>query len=163
MKVLVRFVSLLDIGFYLRHEAQPGDLLIVDEPELNLHPENQRRVARLFARLVNLGIKVFITTHSDYIVKELNTLIMLNHDKLHLKRIAEQEGYRPEELISYDQIKVYIAEEALIKLDGSKKKTKCQTLTPADINPELGIEARSFDPTIETMNRIQEAIVWGAE
>jgi predicted ATPase len=44
---------------------------MVDEPELNLHPENQRRVARLFARLINLGIKVFITTHSDYIVKEL--------------------------------------------------------------------------------------------
>ncbi len=155
--------SLLDISFYLRHEAQQGDLLMIDEPELNLHPENQRRIARLLARLVNLGIKVFITTHSDYILKELNTLIMLNHDKPHLKRIAEQEGYRPEELIYYDQIKVYIAEEALIKLDGSQKKTKCQTLTPADINPELGIDARSFDPTIETMNRIQEAIVWGAE
>jgi predicted ATP-dependent endonuclease of OLD family len=35
--------SLLDIGFYLKHEAQIGDLLMVDEPELNLHPENQRR------------------------------------------------------------------------------------------------------------------------
>ena len=66
--------SLLDLGFYLRHVAQKGDLLMVDEPELNLHPENQRRIARLFARLVNLGVKVFITTHSDYIVKELNTL-----------------------------------------------------------------------------------------
>jgi predicted ATPase len=113
--------SLLDIGFYLKHEAQMGDLLMVDEPELNLHPENQRRVARLFARLVNLGIKVFITTHSDYIIKELNTLIML------------------------------------------KRKTQCQTLTPADIDPEMGIEARSFDTTIETMNRIQEAIVWGKD
>ena len=69
--------SLLDIGFYLRHVANPGDLLMVDEPELNLHPENQRLIARLFARIVNLGIKVFITTHSDYIIKELNTLIML--------------------------------------------------------------------------------------
>lgn len=155
--------SLLDIGFYLRHEAQLGDLLMVDEPELNLHPENQRRVARLFARLVNLGIKVFITTHSDYIVKELNTSIMLNHDKPHLKRIAEEEGYREEELISAEKIKVYIAEEALIKIDGKTKKTKCQTLTPADIDPELGIEARSFDTTIETMNRIQEAIVWGED
>lgn len=153
--------SLLDIGFYLRHEAQPGDLLMIDEPELNLHPENQRRVARLFARLVNVGINVFITTHSDYIIKELNTLIMLNHDKPHLKKIAETEGYRNEELISADKIKVYIAEEALVKLDGKSKKTKCQTLIPAEINPELGIEARSFDKTIETMNRIQEAIVWG--
>jgi ABC-type multidrug transport system ATPase subunit len=133
---------------------------MVDEPELNLHPENQRRVARLFARLVNLGIKVFITTHSDYIVKELNTLIMLNHDKPNLKRIQQQEGYRPEELISTDQIKVYIAEEKLIKLDGNQKKTKCQTLTLANIDSEMGIEARSFDITIDTMNRIQESIIW---
>ncbi|MEA5582915.1 AAA family ATPase [Nodularia harveyana UHCC-0300] len=155
--------SLLDIGFYLRHEAQLGDLLMVDEPELNLHPENQRRVARLFARLVNLGIKIFITTHSDYIIKELNTLIMLNHDKPHLKRIAEEEEYRAAELISSEKIKVYIAEEASIMLEGKTKKTKCQTLIPADIHPELGIEAHSFDRTIETMNRIQEAIVWGED
>jgi hypothetical protein len=155
--------SLLDIGFYLKHEAQHGDLLMVDEPELNLHPENQRRVARLFARLVNVGIKVFITTHSDYIVKELNTLIMLNHDKPHLQRIAQQEGYRPEELITAEKIKVYIAEEANMKLEGNTKKTKCQTLISADIDPELGIEARSFDTTIETMNRIQEAIFWSEE
>ncbi|TAG87955.1 MAG: ATP-binding protein, partial [Oscillatoriales cyanobacterium] len=139
-------------------EAQIGDLLMIDEPELNLHPENQRRVARLFARLVNLGIKVFITTHSDYIIKELNTLIMLNHDKPHLKRVAEEEGYREVELISSNKIKVYIAEEA-----GSTKTNKCQTLTPADIDPEMGIEARSFDTTIETMNRIQESIVWGQD
>lgn len=155
--------SLLDIGFYLQHEAQIGDLLMVDEPELNLHPENQRRVARLFARLVNLGIKVFITTHSDYIIKELNTLIMLNHDKPHLERIAKQEGYQSVELISADKIKVYIAEEALTTIDGKTKRMKCQTLTLANIDPELGIEARSFDKTIETMNRIQEAIIWGAD
>lgn len=155
--------SLLDIGFYLKHEAQHGDLLMIDEPELNLHPENQRRVARLFARLMNLGIKIFITTHSDYIIKELNTLIMLNHDKPHLKKIAQEEGYRQEELISSEKIKVYIAEERLMKLDGNSRKTQCQTLTLANIDSELGIEARSFDTTIETMNRIQEAIVWGED
>ncbi|RPH91471.1 MAG: ATP-binding protein [Chroococcales cyanobacterium metabat2.561] len=155
--------SLLDIGFYLRHEARIGDLLIVDEPELNLHPENQRRIAKLFARLINIGIKVFITTHSDYIIKEINTLIMLNHDKPHLKQIAAEEGYRQEELLSADQVKVYIAEEALEMLKGKKRKTKFNTLTPAKIDPEMGIEARSFDTTIENMNRIQTAIIWGEE
>jgi hypothetical protein len=88
---------------------------------------------------------------------------MLNHDKPHLKRIAEQEGYRQEELISSEKIKVYIAEEGEITPDGKKRKTKGQTLIAADISPELGIEARSFDTTIETMNRIQEAIVWGED
>jgi len=155
--------SLLDIGFYLHHVASPGDLLMVDEPELNLHPENQRRVARLFSRLVNIGIKVFITTHSDYIIKELNTLIMLNHNKSRLKEIAATEGYRKDELLSADKVKVYIAEEALVKLNGGQRKTLCQTLTAADIDAKMGIEAPSFDKTIEEMNRIQEEIVWGGE
>jgi len=155
--------SLLDIGFYLRHVAQPGDLLMVDEPELNLHPQNQCRVARLFARLVNIGIKVFLTTHSDYIIKELNTLIMLNHDKPYLKKISEREGYKKEELLSDNKIKVYIAEEDLVKLEGGHRKTRCLTFIPADIDPELGIEVRSFDTTIDNMNRIQEEIIWGEE
>jgi ABC-type branched-subunit amino acid transport system ATPase component len=102
--------SLLDIGFYIKHLAKPGDLLMVDEPELNLHPKNQRRVARLFARLVNLGVKVFMTTHSDYIVKELNTLLMMNRDKQYLRSIAEEEGYRPQELLRVEQLRVFIAE-----------------------------------------------------
>ena len=141
--------SLLDIGFYLRHVASQGDLFMVDEPELNLHPENQRRVARLFARLVNIGIKVFITTHSDYIIKELNTLIMLNQEGKRLKTLAEREHYSSSELLNSDKVKVYIAEEALIKVDGAQRKTRCQTLIQAEIDSKLGIEARSFDKTIE--------------
>ena len=152
--------SLLDIGFYLRHEAQKGDLLIIDEPELNLHPENQRRLAKLFSRLINIGIKVFLTTHSDYIIKELNTLIMLSQDKPHLKQICEEEGYKTEELITADKIKVYIAEKNLVLLDGRKRKTKTQTLVSAIIDPYFGIEARSFDITIDEMNRIQDRILW---
>jgi hypothetical protein len=155
--------SLLDVGFYLAHVAQPGDLLMVDEPELNLHPENQRKVARLFARLLNIGVKVFITTHSDYIIKELNTLIMLGREKPHLDEIRTREGYRIDEMLCADQLRVYIAEEALVKVDGNSKRSKCMTLVKADIDPELGIEARSFDSTIEEMNRIQEEIVWGHE
>ncbi len=146
--------SLLDIGFYLRHEAAPGDLLMIDEPELNLHPENQRRVARLFSRLVTIGIKVFVTTHSDYIVKELNTLIMLNRQGNRFEAIAEREGYRIDELLDFEKVKMYIAEEALIKADGAQRKTRGLTLVPADIDSETGIEARSFDNTIEDMNRI---------
>lgn len=156
--------SLVDLGFYLRHVVEKGNLLMVDAPESNLHPANQRRIARLFARLVNLGVKVFITTHSDYIVKELNTLIMLNHDKPHLKRIAEENGYQQSELIRSDQVKVYMTQEALMPLEeGQKRRRRGLTLVGADVDPVLGIEARSFDDTINEMNRIQSDIVWGAE
>lgn len=156
--------SLLDLSFYLNCIAEKGDLLMVDEPELSLHPENQRRIARLFARLANIGVKVFVTTHSDYIVKELNTLIMLNHDKPHLKRVAEENGYQDSELIQADQVKLYVAEKALMPLEeGQKRRKRGHTLVPANIDPELGIEVPSFDKTIDDMNRIQGDIVWGAE
>lgn len=155
--------SLLDIGFYLRHVAKPGGLLMVDEPELNLHPENQRRMARLFARLVNLGIRVFVTTHSDYIVKELNTLIMLHQDKPYLKQIAQAEGYRTEELIAAEKIRVYIAKNELMSLENNNRRSRHPTLVRARIDPELGIDAPSFDKTIDKMNEIQEAIVWGGD
>ena len=156
--------SLLDIGFYLRHVAAPGQMLMVDEPELNLHPENQRRIARLLARLVNVGIRVFVTTHSDYIIKELNTLIMLNHDEPHLKRIARENDYQVPELIESNQVKVYMAQEDLMPLEeGQRRRRRGHTLVPADIDPIYGIEAPSFDNTIDKMNWIQEDIVWGAE
>ena len=156
--------SLLDIGFYLRCIVRKGDLLMVDEPELSLHPENQRRIARLFSRLVNLGVKVFITTHSDYIVKELNTLIMLKPDKPHLKIVAEENGYQDSELINADQVKLYMTKEKLMPLEeGQKRRRRGYTLVPADIDPEFGIEADSFDETIDAMNKIQRDIVWGAK
>ncbi len=156
--------SLLDLNFYLHCAAEKGDLLMVDEPELSLHPENQRRIARLFARLANLGVKVFVTTHSDYIIKELNTLIMLNHDKPYLKRVAEENGYQDSELISANQVKVYMTKEKLMPLEkGQKRRRRGYTLVPADIDPEFGIEAGSFDKTIDAMNKIQRDIVWGAE
>ena len=155
--------SLLDIGFYLKHSAKPGDLLMVDEPELNLHPENQRRVARLFARLVNVGIRVFVTTHSDYIIKELNTLIMLNQRTEDLAAVAEKFGYRSEELLSADKVRVYIAEKSAIKREGAVRNRTCHTLVPAEVSQTRGIDARSFDGTINEMNKIQDEILYVQE
>ena len=154
--------SLLDLAFYLKHIAQPGDLLIVDEPELNLHPHNQRLVARLFATLVNHGIKVFMTTHSDYIVKELNTLIRLNQpNNKRLAAIAEREGYEKSELLSTGQLKVYMTQESPTRTTKRQNGAKQYTLVKADIDAEMGIDAVSFDETIDDLNRIEDEIIWG--
>lgn len=153
--------SLLDIGFYIKHIAQVGDLLIIDEPELNLHPENQRKIARLLAILVNVGIRVFITTHSDYIIKELNLLIMMNQKSARLQELVKKENYSDYELLVADKVKVYTSEKSLIKVEGNQRKTNCQTLVEANISQSLGIEAKTFDHSIDEMNRIQDEIIWG--
>lgn len=153
--------ALLDVGFYLRCKAEPGDLFIIDEPELNLHPKNQRAFARLVARMVNAGIKVFITTHSDYLVKELNTLIMLNQSTDHTRRVQQQHGYDNAELLSHERVRLYMTDTALRAGPQGGRRSRIRTLTPASISPDRGIEVATFDETIEVMNAIQSEIIFG--
>lgn len=154
--------ALLDIGFYLRCKAKLGDLFIIDEPELNLHPKNQRAFARLVARLVNAGIKVFITTHSDYLVKEFNTLIMLNQQTNHTKRVQQTNNYDDSELLDPQRIRLYMTASKLRPAkDKNKRATRINTLKEARIHADRGIEVETFDTTIEEMNAIQSEILYG--
>lgn len=155
--------SLLDVGFYLRHVAKAGDLLMVDEPELNLHPENQRRIARLLAALTNHGVKVFITTHSDYIVKELNTLIMLNSRKKGLRHFMSRHGYHENELFAADNVKVYFTRRTRPSTGKPSKSRVTYTLAKAQVDNELGIIAESFDSTIDEMTYLQQSILFSED
>ena len=134
---------------------------MIDEPELNLHPANQRRLARLLARLVNAGIRVFVTTHSDYIIKEFNTLIMLNNADANLEAVRKRYHYTAEDSLAPERVRVYMLREDMALKSGNQRKTKARTLCEAPISPTLGIEVASFDDTIEEMNAIQEAIYYG--
>src|SRR5262249_22815041 len=66
--------ELAPLVLYLRYFAQPNELIVIDEPEMNLHPKAQAQVLELLAMLVNAGLKVLITTHSPYIMDHLSNL-----------------------------------------------------------------------------------------
>ncbi len=153
--------ALLDIGFYLRCRAKVGDLLMIDEPELNLHPVNQRAFARLIVRLVNCGLKVFMTTHSDYLIKELNTLIMLNARTEHTQAIQRKYHYADEELMDPEKVRLFTTCTVIQKRSGKGKRGKMNGLRQAVIHPDQGIEVETFDTTIEDMNTIQTEILFG--
>ena len=132
-------------------------MLMIDEPEMNLHPENQRRLARYFARLVNDGYRVYITTHSDYIVMELNTLIMLYRQRKHDLSIMSQYGYAQEELLDPAKVRVYMTQEE--QTAATPMEPQRFTFIKADIDTEQGIYLPSFDDTINEMNEIQDKIL----
>jgi predicted ATPase len=73
--------SLSGLHAYLKYRAKKSDLLIVDEPEMNLHPEAQAKLIEFIAIMVNKGIKVLLTTHSPYIVDHLVNLIEAKNSK----------------------------------------------------------------------------------
>ncbi|WP_437313419.1 AAA family ATPase [Sorangium sp. So ce385] len=66
--------QLTPLLLYLRYRAKPNDFLIIDEPEMNLHPESQAKLLEILGILVNLGVHVLLTTHSPYFMSHLNNL-----------------------------------------------------------------------------------------
>ncbi|MBD3840089.1 MAG: AAA family ATPase, partial [Epsilonproteobacteria bacterium] len=80
--------------------------LIIEEPEAHLHPKMQRVITQAMARLVNKGLPIWCTTHSDTILQQVNNLIKLfNHkDK---KELMQKFGYEKEDLINPNDIKAY--------------------------------------------------------
>ena len=154
--------SLLNLGMYIRHIAHPGDFLMIDEPELNLHPKNQRLMARLLAKLVNVGVKVFITTHSDYILKEINTLIMMKNAGSNAKNLMQHYKYEECELLDAGRITAYIAKCERIIAEGDSTKKNHNTILSAPIGMQ-GIEISEFDVTIDIMNEIQDQLLYGGD
>ena len=66
------------VVLYLRYIVEPGDLLIIEEPESHLHPEMQVAFTRQLASVVKSGIRVIITTHSEWVLEELANLVLLS-------------------------------------------------------------------------------------
>lgn len=99
--------TLSSLIIYLKYLAQNNDLIIIDEPEMNLHPDNQILLTRLFGKLLSKGFRLLISTHSDYIVREFNNLIMLSNTGEEVQKVAESylydlsEGIKPEDVGCY--------------------------------------------------------------
>ena len=67
--------ELAPLVLFIRGLIQPGDTLIIEEPEAHLHPGAQTEIAVTLARLVRAGVRVVVTTHSDWLLKEIGNLI----------------------------------------------------------------------------------------
>ncbi|MCY4567101.1 MAG: AAA family ATPase [Candidatus Poribacteria bacterium] len=67
--------ELAPLVLYLRGLVNPGDTFIIEEPEAHLHPGAQADMAVVLARLVRAGVRVIITTHSDWLLQEIGNLI----------------------------------------------------------------------------------------
>ena len=70
--------ELTPVVLFLRHVVGPGEVLIIEEPEAHLHPAMQIEFVRHLAAAVRAGIRVIITTHSEWVLEELANLVHLS-------------------------------------------------------------------------------------
>lgn len=137
--------ALLQINYFIKEVMTAASLLMVDEPELNLHPARQRAFIRFLAYLVNKGgVGVVLTTHSDYIIRELNTLLALGSDPDLFAPVMERYGYVKDEVVDASKVACGIVGDGTIDV-----KT---------ITANSGFAIRSFDETTDRINSIQDAI-----
>ena len=143
--------TLASLTFYLRYWAKENDLIIIDEPELNLHPDSQIVLARIFARLLNNGFRLLISTHSDYIIRELNNLIMLSGVRSEIVQKARELGqYREDEYISASEVSAYLFNYQ------KRGKVVVKSIEVSD----AGFEVATIDEAISRLNAVSEELYY---
>jgi predicted ATP-binding protein involved in virulence len=134
---------------YLNHLAQPGDCLMIDEPELNLHPLNQRNIARLLAEIVNRGIRVVVSTHSDYMVREWGNLVMLGKDFPEREAIAKRHGLHATQWLAAEKVTAY--------------EFHAEGIVQMALDAKSGIRTPLFDESIEQLNAAAQEIYFAIQ
>jgi len=138
--------TFFSLVFYLEHLANVGETLIVDEPELNLHPNNQRKIARILTMISNRGVKVIVSTHSDYFVREISNLIMLKSNFKSKNEVMAKYKYNDKMLISSNKVSAYLFYN--------------HTIEKMDIDEQEGIIAKTFDDVINDLNLVSDDIYY---
>jgi hypothetical protein len=116
------------------------DFLQIEEPEMCLHPGLQKEMARALIKIVNSGMPVLTSTHSDIILQHVNNAIRL---KKHPNReeIMKRLGYDEDDLIAQEAVRVY-------QFDSHGTRSSVKEI---DFDPEDGFPARTFTASLSTL------------
>jgi predicted ATPase len=98
--------------------AQPGALLIIENPEAHLHPRGQSKLAELIARTAKSGVQIFIESHSDHIFNGIRKAIhagLIDNSiaKIHFFELDEQNTSRNTEIKFSDRGRIINTQSGL--------------------------------------------------
>jgi predicted ATPase len=77
-------VSIADVGFGVSQvlpilvaltAAKNGQYVIIEQPELHLHPKAQLKLAMVIVKAIKKGVKVIIETHSNILIQGMQTIV----------------------------------------------------------------------------------------
>ena len=131
--------ELAPVVLYLRHLVRPGNVLIVEEPESHLHPAMQVEFTRQLAALVCAGIRVIVTTHSEWMLEELANIVRRSGiSKSRRKKMGnDRVALRP------DQVGAWLFKQ--------KKRPKGTVVEEMKLNDETGLYPSDFDAVSEEL------------
>lgn len=84
--------QLAPLVIFLRYIVNVGDIIILEEPEVHLHPEKQVIFVDELVRLANEGFKIVITTHSEWISDAIRNAIISKQKTIDAKLRYDELG-----------------------------------------------------------------------
>ncbi|MDC1106978.1 AAA family ATPase [Prolixibacteraceae bacterium] len=136
--------TISSVVFYLRHVAQKGDLIMIDEPEMNLHPNLQISFIRILAKISNAGLKVWVSTHSDYMISEISNMCLVG--------CLNRSGQRDKTLEWRYGDGVYLDKDRIQALYFNDQKAKTQVKIENLEVSDQGVAIASMDRCLDQLN-----------
>ena len=147
--------ELAPVVLYLRHLVRRGDVLIIEEPEAHLHPAMQAAFAQELARLVRSGVRIILTTHSDWFLEQIGNLV----------RLSGLPKGRRQDIAGIEDVDVALRpDEVGAWLFKPRKRPKGSLVEEVKLDPETGLYPTDYDKVSKTLynqsatifNRMQE-------
>ena len=139
------------IILYLRYLVHESNILIIEEPEAHLHPTKQVEFTRQLASLIQKGVRIIITTHSEWILEALGNIVQVS------KLPEEERNGLPSEdfALERDQVGVWLFK--------SKKRPKGSVVKEIEIDGDSGnfpvdyseVMEALYDEWVSTFNRLE--------
>ncbi len=137
--------ELAPVVLYLRHVVRKGDVLIIEEPESHLHPEMQVEFTRILATAVRSGIRVIMTTHSEWVLEELANLVQASA----LTKTQRKEINSSDIALNENEVGAWLFRP--------KKRPKGSVVEEIPLNRESGTFAAGYDKVaVNNYNRWAE-------
>jgi hypothetical protein len=145
--------ELAPVVLYLRHMVGPDNLLIVEEPESHLHPAMQVEFTRQLAMLVRSGVRVIVTTHSEWVLEELANIVRRSA----LPEAGRKDAENADVALSPSDVGAWLFKP--------KRRPKGSVVEEVKLDEETGLYPTDYDAVSEALynesasifNRIQDS------
>ena len=139
--------ELAPLVLFLRGLIHPGDTLIIEEPEAHLHPGAQADMAVILARLVRAGVRVIVTTHSDWLLQEIGNLIRVGE----LEKVGE-DVHDLSDSLQKEQVGVW-----RFQRDGNVEEIAYDHINGVEPMEYLDVAENLYNRSARLQNRLEEA------
>ena len=129
------------------NSTQRINWLYCDEVENSLHPLMQREMARWLIRMVNSGMHVIISSHSDTMASRLNNLLMLTYS---IRKKADYAMLSELELLEADLLSVDSKVAAYEFRNGEKERTIVERMEFINY-PLMGYDFQLFGKNLDKL------------